>query len=48
MEAALDLRSPAKVEAPLLVVLSDFKRAPPEMVQEFEGPGMTKCSQRPP
>lgn len=36
MEAALDLLHPAKVEATLLVVLSDFKGAPPEVIQEFE------------
>lgn len=36
MEGALDLLQAQTVQATLLVVLSDFKGAPPEMVQEFE------------
>jgi nucleotide-binding universal stress UspA family protein len=36
MEAALDLLQAGSVQATLLVVLSDFQGAPPEVVQEFE------------
>lgn len=36
MEAALDVLGPANVDATILVVLSEFKGAPEELVKEFE------------
>jgi nucleotide-binding universal stress UspA family protein len=36
MEGALDLLQASQVQATLLVVLTDFKGAPPDLVQQFE------------